>query len=738
MGGGVLTLRRTLPALAVTALVAGAAALALPDGAGSQQSASPSGSCDPIDPAHCLFPWPNDYFTVADPSTQTGRRVDLDLTSMPRNRAGIPINPADYNRSDGFSPGQMIVTKVPGLETQRAFERTGAVPITEIEDSFKPDAPIVVLNADTGERHLIWSELDANPQDPGDVALLIRPAVNFEEGGRYIVALRNLKDAQGRTIEAQRPFRTYRDRIPTSDPDTEARRPHFEEIFETLLRAGIKRKSLYLAWDFTVASRQNLTERMLHIRDDAFAQLGDTDLADMQVQGSPPPFSVSSTQSFAPCGDDGCQSGENDRIARRVEGTFTVPCYLDTPGCPTGSRYLLAPGSNTPTRLPGNQMSANFICLIPRSALDGADPPAARPSLYGHGLLGSASEIGAGNIQAMANEHNFTFCATDWAGFSTTDVPTVLTILQDLSNFPKLVDRTQQGWLNFLYLGRLMIHPDGFASDPAFQVAGRSVIDTSRLFYDGNSQGGILGGGLTAVAPDFSRAVLGVPGMNYSTLLRRSSDFPPYAEGAFGQEICQQGEEFFEQFGLSCDNFPDDTPLGLYDNYPDELERPLILSMIQMLWDRGEANGYAHHMTSDPLPGTPAHNVLLHVAFGDHQVTQWAAEVEARTIGASVHWPALDEGRHPDDEGPADDPLFGIPRIGGYPFGGSALVYWDSTLARNVFPPPTTNTPPTLGDDPHGHPRADPDARRQKSAFLDDPGAVIDVCGGGPCYADGN
>ena len=58
-----------------------------------------------------------------------------------------------------------------------------------------------------------------------------------------------------------------------------------------------------------------------------------------------------------------------------------------------------------------------------------------------------------------------------------------------------------------------------------------------------------------------------------------------------------------------------------------------FLSLIQLLWDRGEANGYAHHITSDPLPGTPAHNVLMHVAFGDHQVANVTAEVEARTIG---------------------------------------------------------------------------------------------------------
>jgi hypothetical protein len=247
------------------------------------------------------------------------------------------------------------------------------------------------------------------------------------------------------------------------------------------------------------------------------------------------------------------------------------------------------------------------------------------------------------------------------------------------------------------------------------------VIDTDRLFYDGNSQGGILGGGLAAVAPDFDRAVLGVPGMNYSTLLRRSVDFAPYAEGEF------------------VDGFP--LPVGLYDRYPNELERPLILALMQMLWDRGEANGYAHHMTTDPLPNTPPHEVLLHVAFGDHQVSIWTAEVEARTIGAATNPFPLDPGRHPDL-----DPLFGIPRIGAFPYTGSAIIYFDSGppsapgLEDGVVAPPTTNTPPNppeYGRDPHSDPRNDPNGRIQKSAFLQIGGQVVDVCGGKPCYARG-
>ena len=174
----------------------------------------------------------------------------------------------------------------------------------------------------------------------------------------------------------------------------------------------------------------------------------------------------------------------------------------------------------------------------------------------------------------------------------------------------------QQGFLNQLLLGRLMIHPQGLSANAAFQKNGRSVIDTRRLFFDGNSQGGIMGGSLTAVAPDFNRAALGVPGMNYSTLLQRSTDFDTYAQ-------------------------------LIYPAYPDESTRQLMFAVIQLLWDRGEADGYAQHITSDPLPNTPAHTVLMHVAFGDHQVSDTTAEVEARTIGARGYQPPLDAGRSP-------------------------------------------------------------------------------------------
>ncbi len=675
--------------------------------------------CDFLDPAVCLFPWPNDAFT-RQAATPTGRRLNLSSASVPKNRLGKPIDPTDQNRADGFSPGNMIVTRVPGLDNQAAFQRTGAVPITDMARAYDSGQPVVVINARTRKRHLIWAEIDSNPADPADVTLIIRPGRNFDEGERYIVALRNLRRADGTTIAPREEFRAYRDALPTTDPDIERRRAHHEDLFRTLAKAGIARRDLYLTWDFTVASSQSLTGRALSIRDDAFARLGDTDLADRKVQGAAPTFVPNPDLPDAADSDaDGYREyteAESTTTARRITGTITVPCYLDAPGCPPGSSFSLGAGGK-PTAIPGNTTTANVICTVPRTAVaQGAASPRARASLYGHGLLGSAGEVGGSSAQPFANNQNFVFCATDWVGMSTFDVPNVLTLLQDLSNFRSLVDRSQQGYVNFMYLGRWLSHPRGAAALDAFKVGGRSVIDPGqRLVYDGNSQGGILAGGLTALAPDFDRAVHGVPGMNYSTLLRRSVDFDTYANGDF--EGVNSG-------------------LGLYQSYPDELERPLVLSMIQLLWDRGEANGYAHHMTADPLPGTPPHQVLLHPAFGDHQVANVAADTEARTIGARAYRPALFAGRSPDVT-----PLYGVPTA---PAGwaGSGIVYWDTGPLRDggtkgTPAPPTGNVPPRLGNDPHSAPRKDPKSWQQKSDFLRNGGTLTNPCGLGPCFADG-
>ena len=621
--------------------------------------AAPRG-CDPLDPAHCLLPWPNDHFVKAG-------KLALRDSMMPRNDAGKVVRAADYNYSDGFSPGQTIVTVVPGLD----LARSGAVPQTNLAKAYARRAPIVVIDAKTGKRQLIWAELDSQAKGRRR-ALLIHPGKNWREGRRYIVALRNLENKRGKTLRAHRSFRAYRD-----GTRSDKRAAHFEGIFRRLAKSGIRRDSLYLAWDFTVAGESSLSRRMLSIRNRAFAELGDNDLADLEPAGAAPPFTVTSAQDI---GD-----------VRRVDGTFTIPCFLDQAGCPVGSRFKLG-SSGLPVRTPGNVQEERFTCLVPEGATNG------RPLIFGHGLFGTADAVLP--LAPLAAAGNFVACATDWSGMSSEDVPNALALSEDLSRFPTLTDRTQQGFLNFLFLGRLMIHPQGLASNSEFT----GKINRQRLFYAGASQGGILGGALTAIAPDFERSALIVPAMNFSLLLTRSTQFTPFRD-------------------------------VLYDNYSDPTERALLGSMLQVLWDRSEANGYAWHMTGDPLPGTPRHTVLLHEAFGDHQVANVATEVEARVIGARLRTPALDPGRSLDRR-----PYYGIKPVPSYPWNGNALVVYDIGPLRGGLgtpPPPAANLPPTIGVDPHALTGFELPAAAQISEFLKVDGAFVNTCGAKPCYAAG-
>ncbi len=535
--------------------------------------------------------------------------------------------------------------------------------------------------------------------------------MNLAEGHRYIVALRNLRDGAGERIPAPPAFAEHRDGIADGP-----RADHVQSLFATLEGAGVAREDLYLAWDFTVASERNLAEQVLHIRDDAFAQLGDTDLADRRVDGDAPTFEVDTVEDLDPDANNG--------TARRITGTVTVPNYLDLPGGPTTSVFHDPDDDGLPDQ--NGTLAARFVCHLPEDAADGGRP--ATPLLYGHGLLGSPFGELDGSTGREMRLQGFATCGTLWIGMSEEDVATVITLLTDVGggdvngdfmaqfglpdlgtipSFETVAERSQQGFLNFMMLGRAMIHPDGFASHPAFQVQrGRGLAtpaievaharQPSPLTYDGNSQGAIMGGALMALTPDAERGVLGVPGMNYSTLLDRSVDWT-------------------EEPALS----------GIFEfAYQDPVDQQLVIALLQMLWDRAEANGYAHHMTDDPLPGTPTHDVLLHVAFGDHQVANVSAEVEARTIGAPVMVPALADGLHWEQ-----DP-FHVDTTP-YPHRGSAMVYWDSGNAT----PPNGNIPADHDGDPHEDPRREPAGGYQKARFLRQ-GIVVDVCDGQPYRTD--
>ncbi|MGB2940721.1 MAG: hypothetical protein WBD38_10550, partial [Candidatus Dormiibacterota bacterium] len=145
--------------------------------------ANPAG-CDPLDPAQCMLPYPNDWFTRPDARSATGRRLDLSLLAMPRNTLGKPIEPQEWNRSDGFSAGAQILTVVPGMTRNEDLVPSGLPPVTNLGANSQPDRGVVLLDVETGKRTPVWVEVDQYTQESGLVAtgsvqqdLVIHPAV---------------------------------------------------------------------------------------------------------------------------------------------------------------------------------------------------------------------------------------------------------------------------------------------------------------------------------------------------------------------------------------------------------------------------------------------------------------------------------------------------------------------------------------------------------------------------------
>ena len=593
--------------------------------------------CDPLTPDQCGYPFPSNVYLADDPSTVTGKRVAFGEKTLPIYTGGKRVDRTVWSDSDGFSPGQPALFYFPGATV------AGMPTQDTIESSLGADSATVLLDAETGERVPHFTERDESlgGEQPEERTMMVRPVVRLKDNTRYIVAVRKVQDADGKTMEPTPTFKALRDGTDSCDVAVTRRRALYKDIFARLEKAGIKKDSLQLAWDYSTASRENNTSRFLHMRDEALALVG--------AKG--PEYTISKVE-----------DNPNPHIFKRITALMKVPLYVDkaTPG----ARFTLDEKG-----MPKQNGFAEYEVLIhvPNSALKGT--PAALLQ-NGHGLLGSRHEGQDGYLAEIADKWNYVAFSVDFIGMAHDDVTIVTdSIVSDIRGFKGAVERQHQGLLNSLLAMRMMM--GGFVNEPLLQNNGKSMIDPTRRYYRGDSQGGIFGTTYMAVSTDVTRGLLGEPGAPYSLLLNRSVDFGIYftlLKGAY-----QTGRNI-----------------------------QLMLGLVQMTWDRTEPDGYMPYMNENMLPGTPQHQVLLDVAIGDYQVTPIGAHMIARSVKAR-------------NLKPVNRTIWGIPDTDG-PFMGSGMVEYEFGLPEA----PKENVPNAGpdGEDPHDKVRILPEAIDQQEEFF--------------------
>lgn len=172
-------------------------------------------------------------------------------------------------------------------------------------------------------------------------------------------------------------------------------------IFTELAKAGVAREDLQIAWDYTTASKSNVTRHIVEMRDKALAAVGDDG----------PKFTVKDVEELP----------EHPDLLRRLHLVMTVPLYLTSAsikydkGNPM-DRLNLGPGGELEQN---GTMQWGVLVLVPRSVQSGKKHGLLQ---NGHGLFGDRTEGQDGYLAKAAtfsvNGSGSTPTATRWPSTS--------------------------------------------------------------------------------------------------------------------------------------------------------------------------------------------------------------------------------------------------------------------------------------------------------------------------------
>lgn len=543
--------------------------------------------CNPLAPewGDCLLPWPADVYRQGSPA-----RLQVPAAALPVFKAtGQPIDFLASHPADGFSRHPTIALRAPG-----GFSRQGVVGVPLANDavdpalSALPTHPTLLLDVETGALVPHFVEVD-DRADPGQSqALILRPLRPLAFGRRYAVGLLEadaadvggLRRLDGTPHRAPATFAKLRD-----GADGSALSCWLESAaFAPLVKAGVARGRLLLAWGFTTEAAAFVQGDLLAMRAAAMASFA----------ASPVPVTVVAI--------DEPTSGD---VGRRVELLLTVPRFVDSDAA--GST-IWRDASGHVARNGDAKVPATV--WIPRALLnDGAGALPRRALQFGHGFFGDRSEAGGFGVK-LGQKHGFVVAAVDWWGMSVPDRKELISgILTNPSNAMGFVDRLHQGMVNQMALTEAL--RTSLAQLPALQDAGgKPLYDAAQVAFYGISQGHILGSTYVALAPKIDRAVLAVGGVSFGLMMSRAAPFGPF--------------------------------LGMFDLSTEAIDASFDLTLLlQTVLDRVDPVVWVEELLAPTLPGGPsARRVLQHVALGDTSVPNVASHLQARAMGLSQLAPA--------------------------------------------------------------------------------------------------
>lgn len=579
-------------------------------------------------PVRSLFP--SDVFTVKDPSQNTGRRVNLPKPSCverPSDCADIDV----INTLDGFN-----------LQPRLSIAFDGPIDVSTVSSrtvflislgSTRPGGPFPfhVVGID----QVVW--------DPATLTLHAESDELLEQHTRYaFIVTGGVRDLEGDPVNAGEGFERFRHALNFGSTRDRELKAYRKDLLDALHAVRTRALDAHPIVGISVFTTQSATSTLEKVRAQIKAATpAPADFA-VALDGSRTVFPLGTITGIA----FNRQIGTSQFVLVPVPaaalavipgavgtvafGTFVSPDY-EAPGRfipPTGTRF------GTPAVQGTNQVS--FTLFLPA----GPQPANGWPvAIFGHGfgdnMNGSPYVVGASmaahGIATLAINvvgHGGGPAGTltvGRAGGTPVTLPaggrgidqngdTLIDATEGSSAAPPrgiigTRDGLRQTVIDLMQLVREIevgMDVDGDAQPD---------LDPSRIYYFGQSFGGIYGTTFLAVEPNVSAGVPNVGGGSISEVSRLGG-FRPLVTAALAARV----PSLLNVPGGFNENIPLRDAPPVVNTVPGAVAIQEVLERTEWVSQSGNPVAYAPHLQESPLQGVPAKSVLFQFAKGDQTV----------------------------------------------------------------------------------------------------------------------
>jgi hypothetical protein len=448
-----------------------------------------SGACDALDPVRCHLPWPSSAALVADPTSETGVRVSVDVTDINRADDGGP-----FFSGNGFSRVTSMLTAFEGELSDvalggprggvmRAFVATPSSPTYGEEVPLRIEVD-VELQRGTGIQTSVLS---------GDPLVILEPNTDY-----VVVVLDDLRNTAGEGYETPHVEEVALGLAPPSTAEEAAIAGYHAPTRTLLTDVGIDPTRVLRVWDFSTRTEDDATALMLSMREQALAALAAGEV-----------------------------SVVIDSVEHRPDGPVASIVFGHLAGLPTWidpERRLTRGADGLPAVLGTGE--ARFRVMIPRGTGD------YRTVLYGHGAGGNVRDDAFDERLAM---NGIAKVNVEFVGWTDDVIIDTLASVADavLLGAQQALSPLMQSVVHAVVLDRAI---DGMLGDalsadmlggmPNSHAGRRPGLDGT--LWVGGSLGGTMGLVITSIDDELQYAVLNVPGAAWSQWVRDSLLFDTF------------------------------------------------------------------------------------------------------------------------------------------------------------------------------------------------------------------